>query len=106
MTQEEHPQTPPPQSTKQRLAAALRDAGFLDLAEEAARGMFDDYESPNAMPLHNLVARLREQMSVAADVMIARVIEGEFDGTEAEADAWARSPEGQATFRELLRGRG
>jgi hypothetical protein len=93
-----------PQPTKLRLAATLREAGFDDLAEEAARGLYDDYESPNAMPLHNLVARLKERMDPKAEALIARVIDGDFDGTEEESEAWARSAEGQGLFRDLLGG--
>jgi hypothetical protein len=32
------------------------------------------------------------------------VIDGEFDATKAESDAWARSPDGQAAFAGLLKG--
>ncbi len=30
-----------------------------------------------------------------------RVLDGEFDATREESDAWAASPEGQETFRQL-----
>jgi hypothetical protein len=33
------------------------------------------------------------------------LIDGEFDATKAESDAWARSPDGQAAFAGLLKGR-
>jgi hypothetical protein len=32
------------------------------------------------------------------------VVAGKHDASQAEADTWARSPEGQDTFRELRRG--
>lgn len=75
-------------STKERLAAALRGIGLDALADEAARGMFDDYESPNAFPLITLVHRLGEASTPEATALAERVKDGEFDGTKAEADAW------------------
>lgn len=97
--------TPEPTTirTKDRLAAALREAGLEEIAQEAERGLYDDYESPNPMPLHSLVHRLSEQRTPAATAIIERVKAGDFDATKEEADAWARSEEGQATFRELIR---
>jgi hypothetical protein len=75
-------------STKERLAAALREIGLSDLAEEAARGMFDDYESPMVFPLINLVHRLGEAGTPEAKVLAERVKDGDFDGTKEEADLW------------------
>lgn len=89
--------------TKERLAAALREAGLEEIAQEAERGLYDDYESPNPLPITSLVHRLGEQRTPAADAIAERAKAGEFDGTKEEADAWARSPDGQAAFRELLR---
>lgn len=77
-------------STKERLAAALREIGLTTLAEEAARGVYDDYESPMAFPLINLVHRLGEAGTAEAAVLAQRVKDGDFDGTKEEADAWAR----------------
>lgn len=74
--------------TKERLAEALLQAGLPDLAEEAARGVYDDYESELTFPLMTLVHRLREQISPAADQLIERVKDGDFDATSEEADEW------------------
>lgn len=74
--------------TKERLATALRDIGLVALADEAARGMFDDYESPNPFPLINLVHRLGEAGTAEATALADRVRDGEFDGTQEEADLW------------------
>jgi hypothetical protein len=84
--------------TKERLAAALREIGLSDLADEAARGMFDDYESPNAFPLINLVHRLGEAKTPEATALAERVKNGDFDGTKEEADAWYQR-EGKQWFR-------
>lgn len=91
--------------TAERLAAALEEAGLPpELVERARAAEFDDYRSPHAMPLITLVSELRAIGTPAAAGIIQRVIEGEFDGTKAEADAWAASPEGRATFAELVGG--
>jgi hypothetical protein len=76
--------------TKMRLGLALRQIGLDDLAAEAERGMFDDYESPIAFPLINLVHRLGEAATLDAAALAERVKDGEFDGTKEESDAWAR----------------
>ena len=90
--------------TKDRLAAALREIGLDEIAREAERGLYDDYESPNAMPIHSLVHRLTEEGSPAALALAERAKAGDFDGTKEEANAWATSPEGQAMLRELIGG--
>ena len=76
--------------TKVRLARALRLIELDSLAAEAERGMYDDYESPMAFPLINLVHRLGEAGTSEAAALAERVKDGEFDGTKDEADAWAR----------------
>ena len=93
-------------SSAERLASALEAAGDPDrlgrLIVRAREGYYGDYSSPLAMPIAQLVHDLTE----AGHPEIAeRAKLGEFDGTKAEADAWARSPEGQQTFRDLLEGR-
>ena len=74
--------------TKLRLAEALRGIGLDSLADEAERGMFDDYESPNPFPLINLVHRLGEAGTPEAAGLADRVRDGDFDGTQEEADLW------------------
>jgi hypothetical protein len=75
-------------ATKERLAAALRDIGLVTLADEAARGMYDDYESPLVFPLITLVHRLGEAATAEATALAERIKDGDFDGTEEEADLW------------------
>jgi hypothetical protein len=64
----------------------------------ARAGYYDDFRSELATPIIQLVADLR---AIHQDDLARRVEAGEFDATKEESDAWARSPEGQATFREL-----
>lgn len=83
--------------TKLKLAVAIRECGaeHEDLAERAASGEFDDFESPHATPITFLVRELEQaKLFKLAD----RVKEGDFDCTEAEADAWMDSADGKATF--------
>lgn len=89
------------ESTKERLATALRGIGLPTLADEAARGMYDDYESEMVFPLITLVHRLGEAMTPEANALIERIKDGEFDGTKEEADAWFER-EGRGLFGGLL----
>lgn len=75
-------------STADRLADALK-----------AQAYYDDYCSPLAMPIAQLVADCRV---AGLNDIAERAINGDFDATEEESDAWAASEEGQATFSELL----
>jgi hypothetical protein len=83
------------------------------MIEKARAGYFHDYESPLTFPELALVAELRNMALLPTTgpqskrqlLELARaVINGEYDATPAESEEWARSPEGQATFQELMRG--
>jgi hypothetical protein len=88
--------------TTEKLAKALREAGAsLAMIIRAKDGYYDDYRSPLATPMMQLYADL---MAEGKRDLAERVAAGEFDATKEEADAWAASPEGQATFREFLKG--
>ena len=90
--------------TAERLARAMAQALCpISMVKRAREGYYDDYRSDLAMPLVQLVDELR---GIGQHALAERVVAGEFDGTKEESDAWARSPEGQATFRELARGAG
>lgn len=69
--------------------------------QRAKSGYYSDYESPLTFPIAELVKDLR---AAGYPDLARRAADGEFDGTEEEADAWAASPEGQEVFRDLLRG--
>lgn len=96
--------------SKDKLAKALREAGLEEMADKAATGYYHDFLSPLATPEIQLVADLRELASRPATprnsrpllrAMAQRVIAGEFDATREESEEWAKSPEGQETFRQF-----
>jgi hypothetical protein len=97
--------------TKDMLAQALREVGLEEMAEKAATGFYHDYLSPLDMPETQLINDLAQAAAMepgldrAKKILALRghVINGDFDATAEEGDAWARSPEGQAAFRLLQR---
>ena len=96
--------------TKDRLADELAALGLHDMAAKARTGFYDDYLSPVADNIGQLCADLlaalpvitTSQSAVAILNLRQRAINGEFDGTTEESEAWAASPEGQNTMRQLL----
>lgn len=89
--------------TTERLADALTEAGApVAMVLKARTGYYDDFKSPLTFPEMQLLADVRE---AGLESFAERVIDGEFDATPEESDAWAQSPEGQETFAELLQGR-
>lgn len=87
---EHHLTTPPPGADPARIR---------DLADLARKGHFDEYLTTLAEPLLALVQQAR---ALHLDDIAQRTIDGEFDATLAEAQAWRASPEGQRTFMELI----
>lgn len=81
--------------TKERLALVLEGIGQPGMAAEARRGRYDDFESDSATPIMDLV---RDLHAVGHHDIARRAIEGEWDATSEEADAWARSEDGENTF--------
>jgi hypothetical protein len=96
--------------SKDMLATALQEVGLDDMAQRAASGYYHDYLSPLALPEIQLEADLAQmamthpEKSDAIKRLRLRVIDGDFDATEEESEAWAASPEGQAAFRRLMEG--
>jgi hypothetical protein len=93
--------------SSQRLTSALFELGLKDLAKRAARDEFNDYFSPHAFPMLNLVSELNQpgiKHMHGVKRLIERVKQGEFEATEDEGVAWAESPEGREVFGKLLRG--
>jgi len=89
--------------TTERLARDLEEAGApAEMIQRAREGYYDDYKSSLAMPEVQLVADAR---AAGLDAIVQGVYDGRWDATKEEADAWAASPEGQETFRELLAGK-
>lgn len=98
--------------TTAKLAAALSEIPGVpqDMIKRAVDGYYHDFLSPLDFPEIKLVADLRELASRPATPrnsrpllreLAKRVIAGEFDATKEESDEWARSLEGQETFRQL-----
>lgn len=89
-----------PQSTADRLGDALEAVGLTKMAERAREGFYDDYRSPLPFPQMTLVRDLRQaRQRELAD----RVMNGEFDASSAEAQAWIDSPEGQDALKAMRR---
>lgn len=73
-------------STKEKLAKAMEDAGCPEsLIARARGGEFDDFESPSATPIIRLVRALSE---LGYTPLATRAMNGEFDATREEAEAW------------------
>lgn len=98
--------------TTVKLAKALGEIPGIpqDMLTRAIDGYYHDYLSPLAMPELQLVTDLRDLASHPATPrdsrpvlreMAQRVINGEFDATREESDAWIASAEGQDTMRQL-----
>ena len=88
--------------TKERLAQLLHAETLFDLERRARAGEFDDFESPSATPIGDLVAALR---AAGKDGLALRAMEGEWDSSPEEAEAWARSAEGRDASAKLTKPR-
>ena len=81
-----------------------------DMIRRVFDGYYHDFLSPLDLPEIQLVTDLRALAAQPATPhdsrpllrkMAQRVIDGEFDASAEESKAWAMSPEGQETFRQL-----
>lgn len=73
-------------STKEKLALALVASGApSEMIEKAKQGYYDDYESELAAPIVQLVADLQ---AAGLEELRQKAIDGEFDGTPEESEAW------------------
>lgn len=91
--------------SQQLLADDLRAAGAADLAERALTNEWSDYDGPHTFPQMHLIETLRGypiMANVNRKALIENVKAGKYDASKEEADGWAASEEGQATFRALL----
>ncbi len=83
---------------------ALAKIGLADMAMRAGMGEWNDYFGKSPFPQHALIEELRavrEQRPEIGELIegvIGLTIEGAFDGTREESEAWAKSPEGVATL--------
>ena len=80
------------------------------MVKQAFEGYYHDYLSPLTFPEIQLVSDLRELAKAPATprdsrpllrAMAQAVIDGEYDATSEESDEWAKSADGQETFRQL-----
>lgn len=72
--------------TKEKLAKALNDANAPDwIIKNAQNGHYDDFESQVANPIMTLVNDCR---SANLESIAQRAMDGEFDATKEESDAW------------------
>ena len=88
--------------TKDMLAEELRKIGLPAMADMAATGFYHDFLSPLDLPEMQLCANLAAIKTPAALALRQRVINGEFDASQEESDAWAASPDGIETMRKLV----
>jgi len=98
------------------LGRTLDSVGLHDMARRARLGHFDDYFCPDEVDdganINRLVNELKGQEAVQFTVarqqkiheIILLAMDGEFDGTTEESEAWAKSQDGQETFRMLIEG--
>jgi hypothetical protein len=96
--------------TKDMLAAELRKAGLDAMADKAAEGYYHDYLSQLDMPELQLAADLEVFAKSPtwprrdeAYALLKRHMNGEFDSSTEESDAWAASEEGREAFAALMR---
>lgn len=85
-----------------KLAAALLEAGLVDMADRAAQGHYNEFFGPLDTPELTLVDELAQTGSAAALALRQRVINGDFDAGVEESEEWARSPDGQDAMRRLM----
>jgi hypothetical protein len=90
--------------TKDFLAQELRKAGLDAMADAAATGYYHDFLSPLTFPEMQLAADLAEAGkagNAAALALRERHLNGEFDASTEESDAWAESEDGKMAFKSL-----
>ncbi len=87
--------------TKDILAEALLAAGLFDMSLKARAGYYHDYLSPLDFPDLQLLADLKAAGTPQALALAERHLNGEFDATKEESDAWATSPKGRAALAML-----
>lgn len=90
------------EATTEKLAKALQLSNAPKVMIERARaGYYDDYRSEVPDPIRTLVNDARKYH---LNNIAIRAMNGEFDGQTWEGEEWAKSEEGQATFREIVQG--
>lgn len=89
--------------TTEKLAKALEEAGAPEeMITRARAGYYDDYKSEVATPIAYLVQDAR---TAGLTKIAERAANDDFAAQDWEADEWAASPDGQATFAEFYQGK-
>jgi hypothetical protein len=85
--------------SKTKLTEALQLIKAPDwMIEKARTGYYSDFESPLETPIGQLVTDCRDN---GLHGIALRAMNGEFDATKEESDAWANSEEGKKLLREF-----
>ena len=71
--------------TTEKLAQELHALGLFDMEKKAREGYYDDFKSPLATPIIQLVNDLN---SVGATSLAKRAMNGAFDASKEEAEEW------------------
>lgn len=74
--------------TCEKLALVLNEHGLSAMAKRAREGYYDDYRSPLATPIMQLVQDLQ---ACGQNELANRAVNGEWDGTREEAEAWRKA---------------
>jgi hypothetical protein len=86
--------------TTERLAKALEEVHAPeDMIKKAREGYYDDYKSPLPMPETQLY---HDAKAYGLESIARGVINGEWDATKEESDAWAKSAEGQEVMQNIF----
>lgn len=86
--------------TKEKLAQVLHGNGLLDIEKRARAGAFDDFESESCTPIVDLVSELRR---LGHPELAAHAVDGEWDCTLEESEAWIKGTEGQNILKKLVK---
>jgi hypothetical protein len=94
----------------EKLADLLMEAGLAEMSFAAREYRYHDFRSKLAMPSMALLDELQPEIRRAQGERLRQLLEiramhmnGEFDATREESDAWAAGPEGQDAFGRLIR---
>lgn len=90
--------------TKDKLSAELRNAGLNEMADKAATGYYHDFLSPLDTPCIQLATDLEAQGTPEALALLSRHMDGEFDASKDESDAWMDTSEARGIFQSLCGG--
>lgn len=96
--------------TSEYLATVLDGVGLVEMAAKARRDEYHDFLSEADLPELMLERELRDardgcpdkERAARIEAIRRRHLQGEFDASNEESEAWAQSAEGRAAFAGLL----